>query len=134
MPLKVLFFPFFASLTHPLDWEFSRELIRQLESYHIVCSLNEDGRDYKAFIKPSRAIIFVLSDYSANSSDSLQQLRLAKDQNKLVYPIWKQKSEMSASLESLIFRRQLVDFTNPAKFIDSTAQLAAGNFVIHAQL
>jgi len=110
----------------PEDLTFSKELMAQIETYHIVCALNENNTDPKAFISASRAIIFVLSGYSATTFDSIQNLHLAKDLRKNVYPIWKQKVTMSSVLESLIYRRQLVDFTDPAKFIDSTAQLVTG--------
>ena len=36
---------------------------------------------------------------------------------------------MSSALESLIYRNQLVDFTDPAKFVDSTAQLVGGMYL-----
>eukprot|EP00026_Physarum_polycephalum_P001609 Phypoly_transcript_01611.p1 GENE.Phypoly_transcript_01611~~Phypoly_transcript_01611.p1 ORF type:complete len:965 (+),score=173.57 Phypoly_transcript_01611:120-3014(+) len=108
------------------DLEFSKDLKAQIENFHIVCSLNEDGSDPKTFIKGARALIFVLSNYSAATQDSLTILRLAKSSKKLVYPIWRQKATMSSALESLIYRNQLVDFTDSAKFVDSTAQLVGG--------
>lgn len=111
-----------------VDLEFSKELKAQIESFHIVCSLNEDGNDAKAFIKGSRALIFVLSNYSATTQESLTILRLAKDSKRAVYPIWRQKATMSSALESLIYRNQLVDFTDSAKFVDSTAQLVGGTY------
>jgi len=61
-----------------------------------------------------------------NSPVCTQQLIEAKETGKHFYPIWKEKATFNSTLEGLIYRRQLVDFTDPTKFRDSLASLVAG--------
>jgi len=71
-------------------------------------------------------VLFIVSEDSVKSEDCLSRLKEAKNANKSIVSIWFHKPKLESSLESLIFRKQLADFSDPAKFNDSVSSLVPG--------
>jgi len=77
-------------------------------------------------ITEGKCVLFIVSDDSAKSSDCLDKLQTAKKANKPIFSVWYHKPKLESTIESLIFRRQLVDFSDSSKFSDSISGLMVG--------
>ncbi|KAL6079294.1 Retinoic acid induced 14 [Balamuthia mandrillaris] len=110
------------------DRQWIQRLCTGIESSFIKCIVLAEDRAATAAkdVAVCKGIIWVISDLSIVSPVCLNYLDLAKASDKVVFPIWKKKVELSASLESVLYRRQLVDFTDDAKFNENVTQLVAG--------
>jgi hypothetical protein len=50
-----------------------------------------------------------------------------------IFPIWKEKVELDVEMETLLYRNQLVDFTDKKKFEINLARLVSGlNVIFHS--
>jgi len=109
------------------DMEFAKKVVEGIEVHYIKCAVNENNKYKDAdFIRNSKAILFIVSEFSVASEECFQQLKRAKETKKHIYSIWKEKAPLTPSQEAIIFRRQLVDFTEENKFRDSLSALVAG--------
>eukprot|EP00026_Physarum_polycephalum_P001916 Phypoly_transcript_01919.p1 GENE.Phypoly_transcript_01919~~Phypoly_transcript_01919.p1 ORF type:complete len:877 (+),score=136.38 Phypoly_transcript_01919:282-2912(+) len=108
--------------------EFARKLSAEIETYHVRCFLPVPGvtTNISAKIAEGKCVLFVVSDDSAKSSDCLDKLQTAKKMNKPIFSVWFHKPKLESTIESLIFRRQLVDFSDSSKFNDAISGLMVG--------
>jgi len=74
----------------------------------------------------SKGIIFVISKNFSGSPDCVETLQFAKQQKKKIFPLWKEKFTFDAALESLLYRTQLVDFSDASKFNENASLITAG--------
>jgi hypothetical protein len=72
---------------------------------------------------PLSALVFVLTALLEECIDLLEQ---TKKLDKPFFPIWLQKITLTPAMESLVYRRQLVDFSSQKLFSQSLGVLVAG--------
>lgn len=128
-------------LYHGTDDNFVNKLAAEIETYYIKCCYDKQD---DLSIQNSKAIIFVCSKrYKffclfailtssfenrsiVRTEHCVARLKFSKQIGKLIFPIWLEKVEFDSEMEALVFRRQLVDFSNSSQFKESVSLLVSG--------
>ena len=97
------------------------QLVSFLESKKINVWYNKSSSfsvsDVLQFIDKSRGIIFIVGSSTVQEgSDEREILIGANERKKNIFPIWYEKIDLTPEMESIIFRYQLVDFTDISQF------------------
>eukprot|EP01119_Soliformovum_irregulare_P020010 TRINITY_DN6432_c0_g1_i1.p1 TRINITY_DN6432_c0_g1~~TRINITY_DN6432_c0_g1_i1.p1 ORF type:complete len:881 (-),score=227.24 TRINITY_DN6432_c0_g1_i1:8-2260(-) len=117
----------------PADYVFAKKLKEAVQKYFIRCYLSAPSEknsqvpiEVKKIIMESRGAVWIASSSSVKSEGCTKQLQYAKSMKRPLYPIWLEKITFDSVIESLVFRRQMVDFSEAAKFNQSVSQLVTG--------
>lgn len=89
-------------------------------------SSKKSASSLEAMITEAKGVIFICSPKSVSDKVTLQQLEFSKKLKKSLFPLWLEKIEFTPELESLIYRKQLVDFSNQSQFKENISLLVAG--------
>eukprot|EP01105_Mastigella_eilhardi_P021531 TRINITY_DN5221_c0_g1_i5.p1 TRINITY_DN5221_c0_g1~~TRINITY_DN5221_c0_g1_i5.p1 ORF type:complete len:1027 (+),score=255.48 TRINITY_DN5221_c0_g1_i5:89-3169(+) len=122
------------------EQKFAKQLATNLENHgfsvwaddtDVTYPFNDDtcvaSCSVKRRLTQSRAVIWIVSKNSVACDLSKQQLRFSKQLNKPIFPIWFQVLQtLPAEVEHLIYRTQLVDFSEKDTYQESLAKLAQG--------
>jgi len=112
--------------------EFAKKLYQAIESYHIKCSMclpqkgKLNSKEIDESITTGIGVVFICSSKSVQNRDCVIHLQHAKQQQKGIFPLWHEKITFNEVMESLLFRRQLVDFSDKTKFSESASLLCNG--------
>eukprot|EP00002_Diphylleia_rotans_P025561 TRINITY_DN5054_c0_g1_i6.p1 TRINITY_DN5054_c0_g1~~TRINITY_DN5054_c0_g1_i6.p1 ORF type:complete len:289 (+),score=70.00 TRINITY_DN5054_c0_g1_i6:186-1052(+) len=80
-------------------------------------------------IQIARAVVFIISKSSINQAKnkiSLLELEYAKESDIPVFAIWKDYTILDPHLESLVYRNQILDFSDADRYDERVTQLASG--------
>ena len=108
----------------------AEKLIQSLNNKKIKCwydkSRTKKAEDIYPIIRASRGVLFFVGSTTV-IPDSLERnlLMFAKENKKHLFPIWQEKLTLEPDVEAIIFRFQLVDFTDPEHYLASSNTLAA---------
>lgn len=121
----------FISYAHT-DLVFATQVKEFLESHSIKCWMDltrlEAGNDWRLDIGTgllnSKMVLFVASRASVVSDWCIKELHMAKKHKLIIIPVWYQKVEIDSEVNSLIFGREFIDFTQPEEFSENGGELA----------
>eukprot|EP00002_Diphylleia_rotans_P025562 TRINITY_DN5054_c0_g1_i7.p1 TRINITY_DN5054_c0_g1~~TRINITY_DN5054_c0_g1_i7.p1 ORF type:complete len:745 (+),score=126.96 TRINITY_DN5054_c0_g1_i7:37-2271(+) len=118
------------------DTAFSRNLSKKLsENFLTSCTLNSSPKQdslsqmQQEKIQIARAVVFIISKSSINQAKnkiSLLELEYAKESDIPVFAIWKDYTILDPHLESLVYRNQILDFSDADRYDERVTQLASG--------
>mmetsp|Transcript_17752 Transcript_17752/g.24697 ORF Transcript_17752/g.24697 Transcript_17752/m.24697 type:complete len:915 (+) Transcript_17752:33-2777(+) len=111
-----------------VDLTFAMRLSESVEKYFVKCwlakqtSTSEIEKQFTA----AKGIVFIVSKRAVSAPDFGTLLEFAKEQKKKIFPIWKEKFDLDPNTERLLYRTQLVDFSDNSKFNENVSFLVAG--------
>jgi hypothetical protein len=121
----------FISYAH-VDLKFAKKLKENLEKHAIKCWMDltrlEAGNDWRLDIGngllASRLVVFIIARASVVSDWCMKELHMARKAGIPIIPIVQQKVDVDAEVESFIFGKKLIDFTDEKKFESAGDELS----------
>jgi len=115
-----------------VDLKFATKLKELMEKHAVKCWMDltrlEAGNDWRLDIGngllSSRIVVYVVARASVVSDWCIKELHMARKEGIPIIPVMYQQVDLDAEVESLIFGKQLINFTEENKFEESGAALA----------
>lgn len=117
------------------DYNFALKLYSEIERFFIKCwmkghpSITKNSisdRPVEVMIQDAKGITFICSPESCEDKELIEYLKLVKKLKKGLFPLWLEKITFSPEVEALLYRKQVVDFSDQTKFKECSSSLVAG--------